>query len=139
MGYCTQNDLLTMISQEELAELTSDSGDLPDPFVVEEAIALATGEIDAYLGSRYALPLMPTPPRLKALAVDMAIYHLYSRRSVVPTVRRDKYQAGLAFLKAVAAGTMGLTGPEEAAGTTGEVAGFSGEIRLFTRTSLKDW
>jgi phage gp36-like protein len=139
MAYCTQSDLLTMISQEELAELTADSGDLPDAFVVQEAIAQADAEIDAYLGSRYALPLTPTPPRLKALAVDMAIYHLYSRRSVVPAVRRDKYEAAVAFLKTVAAGTLGLEGSEEAPGATGEVAALSSETRLFSRTTLKDW
>jgi phage gp36-like protein len=139
MAYCTQSDLLTMISQEELADLTADFGELPDAFVVQEAIAQADAEIDAYLGSRYALPLTPTPPRLKALAVDMTIYHLYSRRSAVPAVRRDKYEAAVAFLKAVAAGTVGLEGSEAAPGATGEVAAFAGEARLFSRTSLKDW
>lgn len=139
MAYCTQSDLLTMISPEELAELTADSGDLPDVFVVEEAIAQADAEIDAYLGSRYALPLTSTPPRVKALAVDMAIYHLYSRRSVTPAVRRVKYEAALAFLKAVAAGALGLEGSGGLATATGEVAGLSSEARIFSRTTLKDW
>ena len=139
MAYCSQSDLLTMISQEDLAELTADSGDLPDAFVVEDAIAQADAEIDAYLGNRYTLPLTPAPPRVKALSVDMAIYHLYSRRNVTPAVRRDKYEAAVAFLKAVAAGTLGLEGSEEAAAAAGEVASLSSEVRLFSRTTLKDW
>ncbi len=139
MAYCSQSDLLTMISQEELAELTADLGDLPDPFVVAEVIAQAEAEIDVYLGSRYALPLTPTPPRLKALAVDMTIYQLYSRRSAVPAVRRERYAAAVAFLKAVAAGNLSLEASEEAGGAAGEVAGFASEGRLFSRTTLKDW
>jgi phage gp36-like protein len=107
---------------------------------VEEAIAQADAEIDAYLGGRYEVPLTPTPPRLKALSVNMAIYHLYSRRSVAPPVRGDKYEAAVAFLKAVAAGAVGLEGAGgEPAGATGEVAELSSEVRLFSRTSLKDW
>ncbi len=37
------------------------------------------------------------------LAMDMALYHLYSRRSVVPAVRQQKYEAAVSFLKLVAA------------------------------------
>lgn len=136
MAYCSQSDLLTMISQEELAELTAETGDLPDPLVVNEAIARADAEIDAYLGSRYSVPLSPTPPRIKALAVDMAIYHLYSRRSVAPPVRREKYEAAIAFLKEVAAGTLALA---ESAGAAGEVADFGSAARLFSRAGLRDW
>jgi phage gp36-like protein len=127
-----------MISQEELAELTSDSGDLPDALMVEKAIAQADAEIDSYLGSRFRVPLTPTPPRLRALSVDMAIYHLYSRRSVVPAVRRDKYEAALAYLKAVAAGKLGLGGAGDAGGV-GEVAELGSQPRLFSRTALNDW
>ncbi|MDI6853156.1 MAG: DUF1320 domain-containing protein [Deltaproteobacteria bacterium] len=140
MAYSSQNDLLTMIAPEELAELTAEAGDLPDELVAEEAIAQADAEINAYLGSRYAVPVTPTPPRVKALSVDMAIYHLYSRRSVIPPVRRDKYEAALAFLKAVAAGMVGLEGAGgDTSGGVGEVAELQSEPRLFSRTGLKDW
>jgi phage gp36-like protein len=138
MGYCSQGDILTMISQEELAQLTADSGNLPDIFVVEEAIAQAGSEIDSYIGSRYATPVTPAPPRLKALSVDMAIYHLYSRRSAVPPVRRVKYEAAIAFLKAVAAGSVGLADGEFAK-TTGEAAELHSAPRFFSRSGLKDW
>ena len=52
--------------------------------VVEEAIAKADGEIDAYLGLRYQLPLMGIPAQVRSLSVEIALYHLYSRRSVMP-------------------------------------------------------
>ncbi len=136
MAYCSQNDILTRISQEELAQLTSDSGDLPDALVVEEAIAQADAEIDSYLGSCCSVPLTPAPPRLKALSADMAIYHIYSRRGVAPPVRRERYEAAVAFLKAVAAGAATLG---ESAGNTREVEDFSSAARIFSRTGLKDW
>jgi phage gp36-like protein len=138
MGYCSQSDILTMISQEDLAQLTADSGNLPDIFVVEEAIAQAGAEIDSYIGSRYATPVTPAPPRLKALSVDMAIYHLYSRRSVIPPVRREKYEAAVAFLKAVGAGAVELADGEFAK-TTGEAADVQSAPRFFSRSGLKEW
>ncbi len=103
MAYCTQDDLLTMIPVKELAELTADSGDTPDGQVVAEAIQRADGEIDSYLGMRYTLPLNPVPDQVMGLAMDMALYHLYSRRSVIPAVRQQKYDAAVSFLKLAAA------------------------------------
>lgn len=135
MAYCTEDDLLPMIPQGELAELTAESGEVPDHAVTAEAIAKAGGEIDAYLGVRYALPLTANPPLLKSLAVDLAIYHLYSRRSVAPQVRRQKYEAAVAFLKQVAAGQAaveGLAGEPQA-------EDFSGASRVFGRDDLADW
>ena len=61
MAYCSQDDLLKMIPEAELAELTAESGDIPDPVVVAEAIAKADGEIDSYLAVRYSLPLVGHP------------------------------------------------------------------------------
>jgi phage gp36-like protein len=140
MGYCSQNDILKMISQEEMAELTAEAGDLPDTQVVEEAIAEADSEIEAYIGSRYMVPLSPVPPRIKALSVDMAIYHLYSRRSVIPPVRREKYEAAVAFLKEVASGLAVLEGQSGVVSeSSGDVAGFSSACRIFSRDSQKDW
>jgi phage gp36-like protein len=141
MAYCTQNDLLTMIPLQELAELSADSGDTPDSEVVDEAIHRADAEIDAYLGMRYTLPLSPLPDQVKGLSIDMALYHLYSRRSVAPTVRRQKYEAAVAFLKLVAAGESVLenTGDTTSSGDQVVVGSeFSSATRIFTRNT-QDW
>ncbi len=141
MAYCTQSDLITMIPQKELAELTADSGDTPDSGVVVEAINRADAEIDAYLGMRYTLPLSPLPDQVKGLSVDMALYHLYSRRSVAPTVRLQNYEAAVAFLKLVAAGEAVLenTGDSTSSGDQVVVGSeFSSATRVFTRDS-QDW
>jgi phage gp36-like protein len=141
MPYCTQSDLITMIPLKELAELTADSGDTPDSQVVDEAISRADAEIEAYLGMRHTLPLTPLPDQVKGLSIDMALYHLYSRRSVAPTVRRQKYEAAVAFLKLVAAGEAVLDDSGNAASSGDQVlvgSEFSSATRVFTRNT-QDW
>jgi phage gp36-like protein len=140
MAYSTENDLLTMIPVKELAELTTDSGDTPDSQVVAEAISRADAEIDAYVGVRYALPLTVVPDQLKGLSIDMALYHLYSRRSVAPTVRRQKYEAALSFLKLVAAGEAVVEGASGLLTETTQVGSeFSSAPRVFSRDSQGNW
>ncbi|MDP3181581.1 MAG: DUF1320 domain-containing protein [Desulfobaccales bacterium] len=140
MAYCTQDDILKMISPEELAELTAEFGDTPDPQVVGEAISRGEAEIDAYLGTVYAVPLSPVPPLIKALAVDLAIFHLYLRRSIAPPVRRQKYEAAVAFLKEVAAGQAVVAGAGgEPQSSNRETAELNSGQRIFHRDTLKDW
>ena len=139
MAYCSQDDLLKMIPAAELASLTAESGEEPDAAVVAEAIAKAAGEIDAYLAVRYVLPLTATPPQVKNLAVDLALYHLYSRRSVAPAVRRQNYEAAMAFLKEVAAGQALVEGAGEPSGDNRRVGEFSGAPRVLGRNGLSDW
>ena len=142
MSYCTQDDLLTMIPLKELAELTADSGDTPDSQVVAEAIQRADAEIDSYLGLRYGLPLTPVPDQVKGLSMDMALYHLYSRRSVAPAVRQQKYEAAVSFLKLVAAEEAVLeqnTSPTSP-GTQAQVGSeFSSATRIFSRDTQGNW
>lgn len=140
MAYCTESDLLSLIPQKELAELTTDSGDLPDSQVVTEAIDRADAEIDAYLGSRYTLPLTPVPDQVKGLSMDMALYHLYSRRSVAPPVRRQKYEAALSLLKQIAAGEAVVEGASELLTESAQVESeFSSATRIFSRTTQENW
>jgi phage gp36-like protein len=138
MAYCTQNDLLKLIPEREMAELTAESGETPDAEVVSAAIAQADAEIDAYLAVRYVLPLAATPARVKALSLDMAAYHLYSRRSVMSETRRDKYKDAVAFLKDVAAGRAEIIGADglELGGGAGDVTEISSAVRVFTRDDL---
>jgi len=140
MAYCTQSDLLNLIPVQELAELTTDSGDIPDSQVVAEAIDRADAEIDAYLGSRYTLPLNPVPDQVKGLSMDMALYHLYSRRSLAPPVRRQKYEAALSLLKQIAAGEAIVEGASELLTESSQVESeFSSAPRIFSRTTQENW
>jgi phage gp36-like protein len=140
MAYCDLNDLLKMMPLAELAELTAESGYEPDETVVAEAVAKAEAEIDSYLGTRYAVPLSPVPAIVKSVAADLAFYHLYSRRSVAPSVRRQKYVDAVAFLKEVAAGRALIesAGGEPPAARR-DVAEVESGTRLFTRGTQGDW
>jgi phage gp36-like protein len=140
MAYCSEDDLLKLIPQSELAELTAEDGEVPDSLVIGEAISRGGAEIDSYLGVRYLVPLAAPPAQVKALAVDLAIYHLYSRRSVVPPVRQQKYEAAVAFLKEVAAGKAVIAGPQGEMPTAAkEVTDAASAIRAFSRDTLTDW
>jgi phage gp36-like protein len=140
MAYCCEDDLLKMIPQSELAELTAESGEVPDSLIINEAISKAEAEIDSYLGVRYVVPLAAPPARVKALAVELAIYHLYSRRSVAPPVRQRNYEEAVAFLKQVAAGQVVIVGPQGELPTVAkEVTDSTSAIRAFTRDTQADW
>ncbi|MDO9071380.1 MAG: DUF1320 domain-containing protein, partial [Deltaproteobacteria bacterium] len=117
-----------------------ESGEVPDSLIIIDAISKAGAEIDSYLGVKSVVPLATPPGRVKALAVDLAIYHLYSRRSVVPPVRQQKYDAAVAFLKQAAAGQIVIVGPQGELPTVAkEVADATSAIRAFTRDTQADW
>ena len=140
MAYCSEDDLLKMIPQDELADLTVESGEVPDSLIIVDAISKAEAEIDSYLGVKYVVPLSAPPAQVKALAVDVAIYHLYSRRSIVPPVRQQKYDTAVAFLKQVVAGQAVIVGPQGELPTVAkEVTDAAGAIRVFSRHTLADW
>lgn len=140
MAYCTQGDILKGISQQELAELTTESGETPEAGLVTEAIAKADAEIDAYCGVRYQVPFAPVPEMVRALSVSMAIYHLFTRRNLDDKVRRQNYDDALKFLANVSKGLAALgasaTPPPEKESAVAEV---SSSERVFSRDTLKDW
>ncbi len=140
MAYCTEDDLFNMIPEEDLTDLTVESGDVPDSTVVADAISKADAEIDSYLGVKYVVPVAPTPDQVKALSVDLAIYHLYSRHSIVPPVRQQKYEDAVAFLKQVAAGAAVITGPNGEAPTVAkDVTDVTSACRRFSRNTQWEW
>jgi phage gp36-like protein len=140
MAYCTEDDLLNMIPEEDLTDLTVESGEVPDSAVIDDAISKADAEIDSYLGVKYAVPLSPTPDQVKALSVDLAIYHLYSRHSIVPPVRQQKYDNAVTFLQQVAAGAAIITGPGGEPPTVAkDVTDATSAFRRFTRNTLAEW
>jgi phage gp36-like protein len=140
MAYCSEDDLLKMIPEEDLTDLTAESGEVPDSLIIADAISKADAEIDSYLGVKYVVPISPTPDQVKALSVDLAIYHMYSRHSIMRPVRQQKYEAAVAFLKQVAAGQAVIMGPEgESATVTHEVTDATSAVRCFTRKTLADW
>jgi len=142
MAYCSQSDIEKLLPVRELAELTTESGDVPDAEVISACIAKADAEIDAYLGKRYQVPLAAAPAQVVSLAVDLAIYHLYSRRSVVPAIREQNYRQALTFLREVAAGGAVIWSEDGEAPRRqedGPTVVLTSEARVFQRETLLDF
>lgn len=138
MPYSTGDDLIKLMPALELARLTAESGDEPDAAVVAEAISKADGEINAYIGVRYRLPLTTVPDVVKSMSVDIAIHHLYTRRGIENAVRRAKYDDAVKFLQKLVAGQAHLEGADglEEAGAAELVTEVSSAPRVFDRDKL---
>ena len=120
MAYCTQTDLEEQIANADLIDLSDDAGSgAVDTSVIARSIADADAEIDSYCGSRYTVPFSPVPVIIRKYSVDMAIYHLFSRRSVlkVSEERQKRYDNAIRFLRDLAKGlnTLGGDDPGEPA------------------------
>lgn len=138
MTYCVQADIEKLVPIQELAELTTESGTTPDGNIITECIVKADGEIDAYCKKCYAVPFSPVPGIVKAMSVDIAIYHLYSRRSAVPDIRKYRYENAIKFLTAVAHGELLIPGPTPSE-TGGGTLQLSSAERVFSRDLLSDF
>lgn len=81
MPYCELSDITKAIPEENIIQLTDDAGQgVIDNEKISDAIEYAGQLIDGYLRGRYSVPLNPVPELIKRIAIDMAIFHLYSRR-----------------------------------------------------------
>lgn len=81
MAYSTQSDILQVLSQRDLAQLTDDNDDnYIDKTIVNTQISKADNQIDTYLRGKHDLPFTTTPPRVTDWSVTLAIFNLYKRR-----------------------------------------------------------
>jgi phage gp36-like protein len=140
MAYCTKTDILNYISESELAQVTSEAGDVVDDAVIAKGIADADSLIDSYLAKVYAVPVSPTTARLTLLSSMIALYLLFSRRAprvgMSETVQKN-YDDSIRFLEQVAAGkvTVGIDPPPSSASSAGGYT--SASKRIFSNESLK--
>ena len=140
MAYCTQDDISpAQLDEDILVQLTDDDGDgdvVDDP--VDRAIADAGAEIDAYCMGRYTVPLSPVPAMIRRIAVDMAIYHLYSRRGDPPGNRVDRYKNAIRFLEKVSTGgiTLGVAEPTVSDSTQPVRVSTDKDDRTFTMAKM---
>lgn len=139
MAYSTQTDILHQLDERTLIQLTDDEGlGEIDTTVLARAIADADATIDAYLQGRYEVPLSSVPAKIRQISVDLALYHLFSRKDdTAPETRRGRYQDALRFLEQVASGRIRLGAPTLAAETTPDAADLEASDRLFKRDRMK--
>ncbi len=110
MAYATQLDLVAVFGEEELIQLTDQNRPQSaiDAGRVEVALRDASGKINAYLASRYQLPLSPVPDEIRRTCTEIAWYYLHARSVPDEVVRR--YDRAIKFLETVADGSATLTG-----------------------------
>lgn len=111
MTYCTVSDIQAVITADDLVQLTNDAGgDTVDTAKITDAINYVDNIINGYIRGRYSLPLASIPDELKFLAVDFAVYRLYSRRinTEVPESVAEKHRSVIKTLELVQKGLFNL-------------------------------
>ncbi|PKL41763.1 MAG: DUF1320 domain-containing protein, partial [Candidatus Riflebacteria bacterium HGW-Riflebacteria-2] len=105
MSYAVVQDMVDRFGAAELIQLT-DRSEVPtgtyDSDLIEQALSDAEAEINAYLASRYALPLAEVPETLVRLTCNIARYQLYGSSLTEEVTKR--YNDAIAFLKNVSRG-----------------------------------
>lgn len=107
MTYASQQNLIDRFGEQELIELTdhAQTGAI-NATVLGQALADADAEINAYLTSRYTLPLASVPPILVKFAADVAYYQFFDAR--VPEQVEKHYENAIKFLRLLASGAVSL-------------------------------
>lgn len=138
MAYCTQDDILYLLNETALIQLTDDdgAGEIDDEKVTR-AIADADAAIDAYCQDRYAIPLSPVPAKIRQISVDIAAYNLYSRSDLeMPEIRADRNKEAIRFLEKVAEGKIPLGSDTPSPANTGHAVNVEHNDRIFTRDKM---
>lgn len=146
MLYATAADITDLYGPDALVVADRNGMGVADAVAVDRAIASASAEIDAYIGTRYALPLPSTPAHLVTICIDIAVYRLALSADVLTDEHRRRYDDARAFLKMVSTGTATLQVIAATEGTETDAAAISGPRpivaggpeRLFTRETLRD-
>jgi phage gp36-like protein len=108
--YCGDIDQLKKrIPEEVLVQLTDDQ----NLGVIDEAVILEIGAgvdelIDGKLRGVYELPLATVPGIIKAIATDLMIYELHSRRVGIPESIEKKYTNQMKILDQIHSGAVRL-------------------------------
>jgi len=146
MSYVSNSDVEERLGSAAYVQLTDDSGTgSADEDKVTEARLGAEGEVNSYLGRRYAVPVDTTVHSelaavLKSVTLDLAECRLHARRPPVPDDVRQKRHASVQWLQRVAAGEAVLPATTEVDGNsaTGIEGSVTGTSRVLSREEMED-
>lgn len=111
MSYSTIDDIVANIPSSNIIQVTDDVGaEQVNLEFVNEAIAYADSLIDGYLKGIYPVPLSPAPKLINKISIDLAIYHLYSRRFELdmPESMMQRYKNSIKILEQIRDGVVQL-------------------------------
>lgn len=137
MPYCILADLQSRFGDAELLRIADrDRDDEVDTAVVDIALADATSEIDAYISTRYTVPMNPVPAILKRICADIARYRLYDENPLEEV--ESRYKQAITTLRDIANGRASLKDPTAPTTTSSQVDVLTTDCdRVFTRESLR--
>jgi len=144
MGYITNADIEERVGSVAFVQLADDDGNgVADVGVVDEARLGAEGQVNSYLGRRYAVPInLTTHPDLAdvlaSFTLDLGEYRLRLRRPPVPEDARRRRDQAIEWLTRVADGRIELPSAVVVAASSakGTIAATTGEKRVLTHDEL---
>lgn len=109
MSYATQADMIDAFGEREVIALADrDNLGVLDAALLAAALTKASGEIDIYLGARYAVPLASPPPLIVTCCCDIARYRLSGAQVTEVDTVRNRYKDAIRFLEGVRDGKTDL-------------------------------
>ena len=109
------------------------------------ALRSASGEVDTFLGRRYAVPLPVVTDMVVQLTVDIALYRLASTNDVLTDEHRRRYEDALAHLIRLGKGEAELNLPadppaegEDPLPTSPRPIVAGGPEKVWTRDKMRD-
>lgn len=136
MAYCTIEKLVSRFGEAELLRIADrDRDDEIDTNVVQEALDDASEEIDAYISTRYSVPMNPVPALLERLCADIARYRLYDENPLEEV--ENRYKQAVLTLRDISNGRASLKGPNADIASGDVLVTHTDEDRLFTMDSMR--
>lgn len=116
MAYATPQDLIERLGEREATMISDRRGTgQPDVVALSQALALASDEVDAYVGRRYTLPLArpdgapaAVPSLLRRITIDLARYRNTGTEIMETEVIRNRFKDAVRVLEQVADGKVSL-------------------------------
>lgn len=141
--YATAEQMIDRLGERRAAELSAESGEIPDTAVIDAALVDAGSEINLTLATRWVTPVdtavdATLAAALTTLTMDLAEYRLHLRRPPVPEDVKANRDRAVSMLTALGKGDATLPGlvAIPAPGNQGTVAEVHGPERVFTRETM---
>lgn len=107
--YVSKEDIDDLYGSDMLIRIADQDKDgVPDVDIVERGLLSADDTINAYLSTRYNVPLRVKPGILRDCGINIAVYMIAMDRSKRTEEMRIRYEDALKMLSQIALGKVGL-------------------------------
>lgn len=143
MGYCTKEDLLLTMSEENLILITDvEQTDELNDAVLARAIDDATAEINYYLAGKTELPFSTVPDIIRKFTVIITTYNLsVTSRAGAKEDQKLRFEQAMEKLNDVRTGKASLSALDPTgtiiSSVTSRITYHSDATRVFTEETLK--